>query len=197
MESRQFSIGFKSIRIVFFERGLSSASSNQIEQMFQQTEQRKPLSPFQTPSPFHSRLKERFSVSVLKDYFYYRIVVWYIFRVNGLLSMFSLKYYTFCSYQAYDVRWFILKSVILWGHYSRYVTILPQVRWYSQRDWLPIIMLAWCDWCHHWHWVWCEDTGLPAPAHTGPEPEAGVRAREEWAGPRPGGGGQCQRPTKA
>ena len=58
MESRQFSIGFKSIRIVFFERGLSSASSNQIEQMFQQTEQRKPLSPFQTPSPFHSRLKE-------------------------------------------------------------------------------------------------------------------------------------------
>ena len=84
MERRQFSVGFKSIRIIFFERGLSSASIIQIEQMFQQTEQRKTLSPFQTPSPFHSRLKERLSVS--KVYFLHKEknkgLVWYIFRVQ-------------------------------------------------------------------------------------------------------------------
>ena len=56
---------------------------------------------------------------------------------------------------------------------------------------LPVIMLAWC---HHWHWVWCEDSGLPAAAHTGPrsqrpEPEP-ERSELPGTGPRPGGGGQ-------
>ena len=69
MERRQFSVGFKPIRIIFFERGLISASIIQIEQMFQQTDQSKE-NPFQTPSPFHSRLKERFSVS--EDYFLHK-----------------------------------------------------------------------------------------------------------------------------
>ena len=86
--------------------------------------------------------------------------------------------------------YFNLKSCTLRGHWSRYVTI-------STRDiirfwlWLPVIMLAWC---HHWHWVWCEqeDTGLPAPAHTGhrsqrpeSEPVSGARPASEARRGRP------------
>ena len=70
------------------------------------------------------------------------------------------------------MRWFTLKSGLLWGHYILKVyTSLFYPKWDDRvREDLVeagclCLLLAWC---HHWHWVWCEDTGLPAPAHTGP-----------------------------